>query len=64
MSAFKQRRAQAEAPTCPACGSDDVVMDQKQGQLVCQDCGVILEESRISESTEYRNFAEPDRPTG
>lgn len=53
-----------EAPTCPSCESDNVVTDARQGHLVCDDCGVILESSMISTATEYRNFSESDKPTG
>lgn len=64
MSAFKKRRREFETPECVSCGSDNVVTDTKQGHMVCDDCGVILEASMISASTEYRNFSESDKPTG
>ena len=64
MSAFKLRRAQFETPQCPSCDSTNVVTDNRQGHLVCDDCGVILESSMISTATEYRNFSESDKPTG
>lgn len=64
MSAFKKRRRQFETPECVSCGSDNVVTDTKQGHMVCDDCGVILESGMISTSTEYRNFSESDKPTG
>lgn len=64
MSAFKRRRAQFETPHCPSCDSANVVTDNRQGHLVCDDCGVILESSMISTATEYRNFSESDKPTG
>lgn len=64
MSAFKKRRRQFETPECKSCGSDNVVTDTKQGHMVCDDCGVILESGMISASTEYRNFSESDKPTG
>lgn len=64
MSAFKRRRAQFETPQCPSCDSTNVVTDNRQGHLVCDDCGVILESSMISTATEYRNFSESDKPTG
>jgi ribosomal protein S27E len=64
MSAFKRRRAQFETPHCPSCESTNIVTDNRQGHLVCDDCGVILESSMISTATEYRNFSESDKPTG
>lgn len=64
MSAFKRRRAEFETPHCPSCDSTNVVTDNRQGHLVCDDCGVILESSMISTATEYRNFSESDKPTG
>jgi transcription initiation factor TFIIIB Brf1 subunit/transcription initiation factor TFIIB len=64
MSAFKRRRAEMEQPECEACGSTAIVIDQKQGHMVCDDCGVIKRESMISASSEYRNFSESDKPSG
>ena len=64
MSAFKHRRAQMEQPECEACGSDQVVIDTKEGHMVCSDCGVIMRQSMISSNSEYRNFSETDKPTG
>ena len=64
MSAFRQRRAQLEQPECEACGSIELVIDTKEGQLVCTDCGVIARQSMISNASEYRNFSESDKPQG
>lgn len=49
---------------CDACGGTAIVTDQKEGQMVCDDCGVIKRQSMISTNSEYRNFSESDKPTG
>ena len=38
---------------CPACGSDAVVDDPKQGHVVCTDCGVIVSHVLISDEPSF-----------
>ena len=66
MSAFKSRRAAFESPQCPNCDSTNVLRDHRQAHLVCDDCGVILESSMISNGKEYRDvtYADTGRQTG
>ena len=56
MSAFKDRRARIESPVCGNCGSEDIVLDPKQGQLVCQDCGTIRTRVSTRPNNEQRPF--------
>ena len=63
MSAFMRRRAQFETPQCPSCDSTNVVTDNRQGHLVCDDCGVILESSMISTATESVSYTHLTLPT-
>lgn len=53
-----------EQPECEACGSLAVVVDSKEGNMVCSDCGVVMRQNMISTNSEYRNFSESDKPTG
>ncbi|WP_435125016.1 transcription initiation factor IIB [Halobaculum sp. D14] len=50
-----------EQVTCPECGSDEVVMDADQGELVCDDCGLVLDERQIDRGPEWRAFNHSER---
>ncbi len=41
---------------CPRCGSKNVVEDPNTGDLVCQDCGLILDSSALDFSKDWRAF--------
>jgi len=55
---------------CPECGSDDIVEDWKQGNLVCRDCGLVLQGHLVDIGSEWRTFtneepgADPNRVGG
>lgn len=46
---------------CPECGSPRVVRDYKRGELVCQDCGYVIEERYIDAGPEWRAFDSEQR---
>lgn len=46
----------AEMTSCPECNSPHLVRDYKRGELVCQGCGLVLEEHLIDQGPEWRNF--------
>jgi len=50
-----------EELTCPECSSDNVVMDADQGELVCDDCGLVLDERQIDRGPEWRAFNHSER---
>jgi transcription initiation factor TFIIB len=52
---------QDETVTCPECGSDEVVTDADQGELVCDDCGLVLDEQTIDRGPEWRAFNHSER---
>jgi transcription initiation factor TFIIB len=42
--------------TCPECGSQRFEEDSAKGELVCIECGMVIDEDRIDESAEWRAF--------
>ena len=42
--------------TCPECGSDKLFVDKEKGEIVCRNCGFIIEESMIDLGQEWREF--------
>ena len=47
--------------TCSECGAQRFEEDSAEGQLVCVECGLIIDENRIDESAEWRAFNEEER---
>jgi len=50
---------------CPECSSRNLVYDENRGERHCNECGMVLEESMIDPSAEWRTFNQdgggPDR---
>jgi len=42
--------------TCPECGSQRFEEDSAKGELICIECGMVIDEDRIDESAEWRAF--------
>lgn len=42
--------------TCPDCGSKNLKKDNERGEIVCSDCGLVVEEEMIQEGPEWRAF--------
>ena len=40
---------QDEAAACPECSSEDILKDADRGELVCNDCGLVVEEDHIDD---------------
>ena len=47
--------------TCPECSSADIVKSADRGELVCQDCGLVVEEDQIDPGPEWRAFNHSER---
>lgn len=46
---------------CPECGSAHLIRDYERGELICQDCGLVIDDSYIDQGPEWRAFdAEQD----
>ena len=50
-----------ERRKCPVCESTNIVEDTEAGELVCQNCGTILEEALAEESASARAFTAEER---
>lgn len=51
---------QDEILRCPSCGSARI-RETPEAELVCQECGTVLEEERVSESASRRAFTQEER---
>ena len=45
-----------EVLTCSECGGQQFEEDSSKGELICINCGTVIDENRIDESAEYRAF--------
>ncbi|HDD45941.1 MAG TPA: transcription initiation factor IIB [Candidatus Aenigmarchaeota archaeon] len=46
---------------CPECNSEDIIFDPIKGEHVCAHCGLVIEESVIDTSQEWRAFDDTQR---
>ena len=46
---------------CPSCGSTDLIYDTERGELVCNNCGVVIEENITDTGPEWRAFDSDQR---
>lgn len=65
---MSQKIKKQEVTECPECGSHDLYRDSERGEMVCSGCGLVLEDSMIDTSQEWREFdseqAQKRRRTG
>ena len=50
-----------EVRTCPECASDNLVKSSDRGELICDDCGLVVEEGNIDPGPEWRAFNHQER---
>ena len=50
-----------EQVVCPECDSENIITDADQGELVCDDCGLVLDERQIDRGPEWRAFNHSER---
>ncbi len=50
-----------EITRCPECGSTHLVRDYERGELVCMDCGLVIDEAYIDQGPEWRAFDSEQR---
>jgi transcription initiation factor TFIIB len=43
---------------CVECGSRDLYYDEKRGERLCSDCGLLVEENIVDHDAEWRNFGQ------
>jgi len=41
---------------CPECGSVNLYLDKERGEIVCRDCGLVIEEKIVDLGQEWREF--------
>ena len=46
---------------CPECGSENVVEDYEEGEIVCEECGLVISDGIVDQGPEWRSFDSEDR---
>jgi hypothetical protein len=46
---------------CPECESDNLVYDSDRGELICEDCGLFVEEDKIDPGPQWRESPNDER---
>ncbi|GAA0241283.1 transcription initiation factor IIB family protein [Haladaptatus pallidirubidus] len=63
----RERRAQQTeteeegVKSCPECGSENLVNSADQSEIVCDDCGLVVEEDHVDRGPEWRAFNHSER---
>ena len=52
----KKVETTVEDTRCPECGSSHITRDYKKGELVCEECGLVLDDQMIDQGPEWRAF--------
>lgn len=47
---------------CPYCGSEHIVEDTRQGEMVCRSCGSVLLEHIVDVTSEWHNYQDDNDP--
>ncbi|MFG1519529.1 MAG: transcription initiation factor IIB [Thermoplasmata archaeon] len=45
-----------EIVKCPECGSTQLIRDYERGELICNNCGIVIDESYFDQGPEWRAF--------
>jgi len=57
----KQSEQDEGVNVCPECSSDNVVASADRGEIVCEDCGLVIEDTNIDRGPEWRAFNHSER---
>ncbi|APW97107.1 transcription initiation factor IIB 3 [Halobiforma lacisalsi AJ5] len=60
-SATEADQTESEERACPECDSADLVTSNDSNEIICEDCGLIIEERNIDHGPEWRAFNHSER---
>ena len=61
MSPKDEKKNVDEVTDCPDCGSNHLKRDYDHAEIVCADCGLVLEENIVDTGPEWRAFGYLER---
>ncbi|RKD88572.1 transcription initiation factor IIB [Halopiger aswanensis] len=57
----RQTESDETIATCSECGSSNVVRHSDQGERICEECGLVIEEAMVDLGPEWRAFTHKER---
>ena len=57
----KAADASGQVVTCPDCKGNNLITDYKHGEIVCKECGLVLEQGMFDFGPEWRAFDEEQK---
>uniref|UniRef100_A0A7C3VL83 Transcription initiation factor IIB n=1 Tax=Archaeoglobus fulgidus TaxID=2234 RepID=A0A7C3VL83_ARCFL len=57
----KEIEKEEDIEVCPECGSPRLIRDYRRGEFICQDCGLVIEDTYIDAGPEWRAFDSEQR---
>ena len=57
----KEKEKIDEIVQCPECGSRHLIKDYSRAELVCEDCGLVIDQDFIDHGPEWRAFDSEQR---
>ncbi len=52
----KKKKGIEDITKCPECGSTQLIRDYERGELICNKCGLVIDDSYIDQGPEWRAF--------
>jgi transcription initiation factor TFIIB len=52
----ERSRVEEQIKKCPSCGSTDLIFDNERGEMICNNCGLVIEENVTDTGPEWRAF--------
>ncbi|MCH8908358.1 MAG: transcription initiation factor IIB [Candidatus Heimdallarchaeota archaeon] len=46
---------------CPECGGKNLIQDKTRGEIICRDCGTVVDDMIIDDSPEWRAYSSEER---
>ena len=56
MEEKKEKKGIENITKCPECGSVQLVRDYERGELICNSCGLVIDDAYIDQGPEWRAF--------
>ena len=60
-SETERDESEEEVHDCPECDSENLIKSSDRGELICDDCGLVVEEGNIDPGPEWRAFNHQER---
>ena len=57
----EETTSEVSSRTCPECEGDQLITHGSQGELLCEECGLIIEENNVDRGPEWRAFNQQER---